>query len=244
MKTCEKCGASNDADTKFCVGCGNNLSNVIDKSNYHHAETGVKKCVQCGTDNEPDTKFCVGCGNNLSDNYHAAPSNYPGHMDAPRQERSFSDLEMTDEIRASLQQIPNPVAVFWEKLLFPERMILVGALLGCVAAVFLGGSDSSNGVVLAIFYFLSMAGSLTLLYISQGSSVVKRVELARWQIALGAFWLAMYLTSALYSLGGYSPAGSFVFGLWLSFFSSVAVFVGAIMLQGILVQHVFKRKQK
>lgn len=250
MKTCEKCGTVNEADVSFCVNCGNKLASHVDAPKNHthmdmpaqkrpvvvqQKENGKQFCEQCGTANESDVKFCVSCGHNMV-----------GNSNMQYQNTSKAASYMTDEEMMQLRSVPNPVMVIWEKLLFPEKLILIGTLMGCVAAVILGFSSPDN-VVLPIFYFLTMVGSLALLYISREASVVKRIELARWQIAFGAFWLAMYITSTFYSLQNsvtYSYAGPFTFGLWLSFFSSIGVLTGAIMLQGILVQHVSNRKNK
>lgn len=50
-RACESCGTANDADAKFCTGCG--------------APT-VVACAGCSTVNDPDARFCKSCGTRLS----------------------------------------------------------------------------------------------------------------------------------------------------------------------------------
>jgi Double zinc ribbon len=44
---CPTCGASNDADARFCDSCGKPLS---------------ARCASCGAANDPDARFCDACG--------------------------------------------------------------------------------------------------------------------------------------------------------------------------------------
>ncbi|MBL7222776.1 MAG: zinc ribbon domain-containing protein [Candidatus Brocadiae bacterium] len=46
---CQKCGADNDADAKFCKQCGD-------------AIPGAAACPRCGELNDPDANFCDECG--------------------------------------------------------------------------------------------------------------------------------------------------------------------------------------
>ncbi len=54
MTKCQSCGADNSEDSKFCTGCGADLTPT--------AATGEKRCAACGTAVEADSKFCVACG--------------------------------------------------------------------------------------------------------------------------------------------------------------------------------------
>jgi hypothetical protein len=49
---CRACNKSNDADAKFCKGCGAPLP-------------AVKACAACGAKNDADARFCDGCGSAL-----------------------------------------------------------------------------------------------------------------------------------------------------------------------------------
>lgn len=51
--SCRLCGAENDANFKFCSGCGQDLA------------PKASECSSCGTSNDPGFKFCSGCGNQL-----------------------------------------------------------------------------------------------------------------------------------------------------------------------------------
>jgi len=222
----------------------------------------MKNCEKCGAANEADVRFCVSCGNKLSGSVSA------NHMNAPYQNHMPVDSEMTDETRAMIEQSPNPLALIWNKLLFPERMIVVGAFMGGVAAIFWGTSI----FLLSAFYFVTMFLSLALMYISREASLLKRLELSRWQIVIGTFWLPLGIvamqimssvnsamgtfggslygtssssTSSLYGMMGVSNSiGSITFSLWLSLFSSILILVGAVMLQGMLLNYAFKAKVK
>jgi class 3 adenylate cyclase/tetratricopeptide (TPR) repeat protein len=48
--TCPACGAANEADARFCNGCGSSL---------------LSGCSACGVVNLPNAKFCKGCGSAL-----------------------------------------------------------------------------------------------------------------------------------------------------------------------------------
>ena len=48
---CPSCRRQNDADAKFCDGCGEALSNA---------------CSKCGKTNDADASFCDGCGEALA----------------------------------------------------------------------------------------------------------------------------------------------------------------------------------
>ena len=51
-RRCPACGDENDANARFCDGCGAALQ---------------RDCASCGTVNAPDARFCDGCGAALSD---------------------------------------------------------------------------------------------------------------------------------------------------------------------------------
>ncbi len=46
---CQKCGATNDADARFCRACGSPV-------------TTSKHCAKCGEENDSDARFCDHCG--------------------------------------------------------------------------------------------------------------------------------------------------------------------------------------
>ncbi|UCG40535.1 MAG: zinc-ribbon domain-containing protein [Acidimicrobiia bacterium] len=47
---CAACGRANDADARFCAGCGSKLANT---------------CPSCGHENAADANFCNRCGTGL-----------------------------------------------------------------------------------------------------------------------------------------------------------------------------------
>ena len=171
MKTCEKCGTVNEADVSFCVNCGNKLSSGVDapKSSVHmdmpvqkrsavanQKESKKQFCEQCGTANESDVKFCVSCGSNMSGNPGMSNKN---HIAANEQ-------YMSDEEMMQLRSVPNPLMVIWDKFLFPEKMIVVGAILNFLLAIF-WVSVGYMSVSMAFFYFATMGTSLFLINLSK-----------------------------------------------------------------------------
>lgn len=54
MIKCQSCGLDNPEDSKFCTGCGANLTPP--------APAGEATCAGCGAAIPTDSKFCVSCG--------------------------------------------------------------------------------------------------------------------------------------------------------------------------------------
>ena len=50
---CRACNYENDADARFCSGCGSPLAQSV-------------QCPTCGKSNESDARFCDGCGGQLA----------------------------------------------------------------------------------------------------------------------------------------------------------------------------------
>ncbi len=265
MKKCEKCGETNEADVSFCVNCGEKLLNAtsVPKNHNHkakshgHTHTRINRqerpavdgnlrvdqkkgatqyCENCGTANEADAKFCLSCGNSLSGN-SSLPNN---QMNRSYRARPMTAPYTNDEDIMQLQSAPNPVMMIWNNLLFPEKMIAVGAILNCLVAIF-WVADSYLSLPMAIFYFVTMVASLLLIHLSRGVTLLKKAEFSRWQVAIGAFWLS-WLLNLIFSMLGYlkGNSGLLVFN---TIFSGVML-SGAIMLQGILLKHVFQQKNK
>lgn len=57
MKTCPKCQFANDADSKFCMKCGQALA--VQKTEF---QSNIKFCVYCGASLIQNAKFCMKCG--------------------------------------------------------------------------------------------------------------------------------------------------------------------------------------
>ncbi len=152
----------------------------------------------------------------------------------------IADRYVSDEEMVHLRSVPNPVMVIWESLLFPEKMIAIGAILNCLVALF-WVADEYLSVFMAILYFATMAASLVLIHLSRGISLLKKAELSRWQVAIGAFWLSWLLNIVFRGTEYYGDVYAlFVFNA----ITSIAMFSGAIMLQGTILQHIFQQKNK
>ena len=61
--TCPSCGFENRADSRFCLGCGAELTAA---------------CPECGRDLPPGARFCDGCGQSLAEEPPRAPERSPG----------------------------------------------------------------------------------------------------------------------------------------------------------------------
>ncbi len=254
MKKCEKCGTVNEEDVSFCVNCGNKLLSHIDASKKpaqmdmpakkpqtvdHQKDSKKQFCEQCGTANEADVKFCVNCGNNMFENSGAGSQT---NMGGSNYGRPIVDSYANDEEMMQLRSVPNPAMVIWNNLLFPEKIIAVGAVLNCLLAIF-WVEDNYLSLFMYVLYFATMAASLWLIHISRGVSLLKKAELSRWQIAIGAFWLS-WLFSLVFRNYSYGYGGGSLSLLVFNTIFSIGMFSGAIMLQGTILQHVFKQKSK
>jgi len=66
FKLCPKCGYKNPPESKFCVNCGTNISEIPVKGNATQEESSYVICPKCGYKNPPESKFCVKCGTPLT----------------------------------------------------------------------------------------------------------------------------------------------------------------------------------
>lgn len=57
---CNTCGAKNNEDNKFCINCGEELT--------EKEITSRNDCPNCGAENNEDNKFCISCGHQLNKN--------------------------------------------------------------------------------------------------------------------------------------------------------------------------------
>lgn len=69
---CEECGHGLFKDSKFCPGCGRDLTEtpkekVEDNSEKtDNVEDEILKCKKCGTELSEENKFCPECGENVT----------------------------------------------------------------------------------------------------------------------------------------------------------------------------------
>ena len=69
---CEECGQGLFKDSKFCPGCGRDLSVIEENQDETISETliakesEVFKCINCGTELSEENKFCPECGEKIS----------------------------------------------------------------------------------------------------------------------------------------------------------------------------------
>ena len=63
---CQKCGASNRDNTKFCLGCGVSMADQAAIDDTLPLSIGDQTCPQCLTINRESAKFCRKCGFRLT----------------------------------------------------------------------------------------------------------------------------------------------------------------------------------
>lgn len=62
---CPKCRTTNEAGSRFCGGCGADLT-LTATARPASGPTGARiYCQRCGTANPADSRFCEGCGNTM-----------------------------------------------------------------------------------------------------------------------------------------------------------------------------------
>ncbi|MDO5814952.1 MAG: zinc ribbon domain-containing protein [Methanobrevibacter sp.] len=67
---CEECGQGLFKDSKFCPGCGKDLTEIEDEpaetvSEENTTAEEVLKCKSCGTELSDENKFCPNCGESV-----------------------------------------------------------------------------------------------------------------------------------------------------------------------------------
>lgn len=207
----------------------------------------MKKCEKCGAMNEPDVRFCVGCGNKFDSNGSETQvhSNTVAVSSGGRQRPMTNNNVYADPqptvVREQIEHNSNPLEVIWIGFLMSERMVLIGATIGLIASIMVM-MDEGTSFLSAAVYFAAMIASFIVLYLSINVSATKKIELARWQIAIGAFFM-LSLNSTYYLLG--TAMGTTIhsfdmsdFSQLLTLTSSALILIGAIKLQGELLQKV------
>lgn len=195
----------------------------------------MKKCKRCQALNDHQAQFCVRCGNSLAEVAHKQ-----------------NDYDFTAETSAALSRskervdhATSMIQKIWVKLLFPEKLITIGALIGCVSVFFWG----KNYLFYSLVYLASMVLAIIFVYLSQEQQIIKKIEHARWQILIGAFWLgvgvfAWFFADEIAGLGllGRKYMGSLSNGIMLSVLSSILIVSGALMLHGLLLRKITPNK--
>lgn len=195
----------------------------------------MKKCKRCQEPNDHQAQFCVRCGNSLAEVAHK-DSDYD--FTAETSAAFNRSKERVDHATSMIQKI-------WIKLLFPEKLITIGALIGGLSVFFWG----KNYLFYSLVYLASMILAIILVYLSQEQQIIKKIEHARWQILIGAFWLgvgvfAWFFADEIAGLGllGRKYMSSLSNGIMLSVLSSILVVSGALMLHGLLLRKITSHK--
>lgn len=221
------------------------------------------KCKQCGKLNEEGSQFCDNCGASFSGDFQPVKTNEANDI-TPAEQATV----MINKTKEKTEQTAKTAKKMWKKLLFPEQIIVAGALLGIVSfflpwitLVFDIEKISESGFGIAkdhwclFLYLVTMLISLALIYFSQGASVISKIKLARWQISIGTFWLAisifcLIITSSITAavnnlieefLGSFGSYGGDFFavsssiGMWMLLLSALLIIIGAFKLQSVLL---------
>lgn len=187
----------------------------------------MKTCKKCGSSNETDDSFCVNCGNKLSN------ATIGNEISQPNIGSSPAELDQ-------LRSIPNPIMTAWDKLLYPEKMI-VGGSLGVVIIILYW--LISVTVSFYNFTFLALAVSpIVLVWQSIDASPAKRAEMSGWIIATCAAVASQLMFDAM---GYYGYAiSTYAVSFWLGFLFSILSLAGAIMLHGLLLKYFTQNSSK
>lgn len=258
MKKCDKCWVDNEIDVVFCINCGNkfindtnSLGDNLKDSIPDNQEIKIEKwdkCSKCWKLNKERTRFCIYCGNKIFV-ASSTTENNEQNINKPYQEYLITDSEFSNKAKESIKQTTVIITGIWRILLFSEKMIVIGAIMGLIAAIFW----ISSIFVLSALYILCMAVSLILVYLSNKALLIKKMELSRWQIAIGAAWLPLdilaiqAINSFYWIFSSYwagvlpSSIGSYSFSAWLSLFSSIFILTWGIMLQWVLLKNIFNQ---
>lgn len=198
----------------------------------------MKNCIKCNTVNNDSVAFCIRCGQDFSSGSAGLQSgsmkSVPGYPTPSDQAAEF--IKKTKEKTSVVSQ--NLQTVWAQKLLFPEKMTVVGAGVNIIA-VFLLGLPLTPTIIGIILMFIVLG----LIYFSQGSDLMK-MGFARWHMIIGAplLLLAIVTRYVMNELIGYFgmfatsniPSGVQL-GLWLVVAGSLLIVVGAYRLQGLLL---------
>lgn len=83
MNTCSNCGKENNVESKFCINCGQSLTQppplTLSSSHNNPASSGssvplVKICPQCGWENDPHRRYCISCASFMGNPEASLPS--------------------------------------------------------------------------------------------------------------------------------------------------------------------------
>lgn len=233
------------------------------------------KCKQCGNLNENEAQFCDNCGASFSGDSKPIENITKNNDTTPAEQATV----MINKTKEKTEQTTKAAKKIWKKFLFPEQIIIIGAFLG-IASFFLpwvklvfdmektsgSGFDIATDWWYLFLYPIAMLISLALIYFSQGALITSKIKLARWQILIGTFCLAISVVclavigpavdlisdgvnelikdiSEMASYWGYENSFggisiSFSSGLWVLLLSSLLIIIGAFKLQSVLLDKI------
>ena len=169
------------------------------------------KCKQCEKLNEEGSQFCDNCGNSfLGNSQPVQPVKTNGVNETGDVTPAEQATVMINKTKEKTEQTTKVAKEMWKKFSLPERIIVVGALLGIVS-FFLpwitlvidmektsgSGFEIAKDVWQLFLYPVAMLISLALIYFSQGASIKSKIKTARWQMVLGMFWLSIGIVGLL-----------------------------------------------
>lgn len=153
MTTCDRCGAANPPDRRFCGQCGAPLSQPA---------PAPLRCISCGNMNEPGKRFCTQCGAPLA--VAPPPTAVPPVAPPAVTVAPPAAYAQAAPVQAVAARPAKPIAIgitdqgaFWRGWLLAHILVFGGArawygLANCGQASFLfSGSETMAMVTFSIF---------------------------------------------------------------------------------------------
>lgn len=178
MKICSSCGRENPDEARFCLQCGESLSNRQE----NEAESAkVRSCPKCGKNNGPSAPFCVECGATLSGTVPVERKASKGRTCPKRAEDSLA---------------------VWNKLRIAQIILDIALILAAIICIILGMQDMWYLLGIAGISILEYAfPDLHLRYIARYCE--KKLELsneyyikhyiAGWMITIAGLGIFIYM---------------------------------------------------
>lgn len=211
-----------------------------------------KACKNCGSSNTEHARFCAKCGSPIHAHEHA-------HERTPAEQAA----EISGKAKVEVNKAMEKTKHVWFGFSKSEKIEAVGALAALVAFVLpwvsMGGQAMNGGFSAAsnsgYVYLLQLllVASLVLLYFTQGASGTRKAFMARREIIIGSvsatvgLFMIIFISTigslmsqvvggigALFGGGGFGVGAGI--GLYLYAAGAIAIVVGAVRLQGKLLQ--------
>lgn len=207
----------------------------------------MKICNNCQKEVENEVQFCENCGYHFDliiqmEDKTDKSAVIENQNKADKKEIKPADQAamIIDKTKIKTSQICTHIFKLWKDMLVPERLTIIGSILGVLSIFFLEISFS----IYFVFFLLIIILPLIITYFSQGASGSSKIKLVRWNIVIGSFFFSESITvliifdqakKALGYFGGFVP-DSPAFGLYALIISSALIIYGSFKIQSTLLK--------